>query len=143
MGRRKIQIDWREINPENFQLVKQTVRRLKRYKGAITRRAPNGQYYLGDQFGNNLMPKQYADIRLSDTVWGAWKNAFITNHWLQTESRNIKGTARDISNAVGNTKNIPVNDAKADIRKKMPQTKDGQSFDHEAYKSDLYESLMD
>ena len=113
----KIKIDWTQQNRENFQHVKKAVRRLKRYKNAITRRAPNGQYYLGDVDGNNLMPKQYEDLRLSDTIWGAWKNAFITNHWLQTESRNIKGTHRDIANAVGNTKNIPKNKIRINLCK--------------------------
>tara|TARA_R110000744_G_scaffold71722_4_gene144556 strand:+ start:7303 stop:7734 length:432 start_codon:yes stop_codon:yes gene_type:complete len=143
MARLKKQIDWTQINPENFQLVKQSVRRLKRYKHAITRRSPSGQFYLGDEHGNNLMPKQYADLRLSDDIWGAWKNAYITNHWVQTEGRNIKGTARDIASAVGNTSDIPQQNTITDIRKKMPKIKDGKSFDHEEWKSDIYECLMD
>ena len=40
----RYKIDWNERNPENFQMVKKTVRRLKRYRGAITHRAPNGQF---------------------------------------------------------------------------------------------------
>ena len=133
----KIKIDWTQQNRENFQHVKKAVRRLKRYKNAITRRSPNGQYYVGDVDGNNLMPKQYEDLRLSDTIWGAWKNAFITNHWLQTESRNIKGTHRDIANAVGNTKNIPKN------KPKVKKLAEGVIFNHEEWKHDLYEQLMD
>ena len=84
----KYKINWNDRNPENFQMVKKIVTRIKRLRNAKTCAGPNGLFYIGDEDGNNLMPRQYEDLRLSEDVWTAWKNIYIVDHWDKQEKRN-------------------------------------------------------
>ena len=135
----KYKINWNERNPENFQMVKSIVKRIKRLKQAKTCVASNGQFYIGDENGNNLMPSQYEDLRLSNDVWTAWKNIYIVDHWNKQENRNIKGTYRDIANAVGNDKNIPRYEPTIDKESKVKIEKNEEVFEREDYSIDRME----
>ena len=59
---------------------------------------PDGTYFVGDKRGRNIIGEKYPDLSTSDSVFDAWKNAYVIEHWNRQEARSIKGIRADIRN---------------------------------------------
>ena len=84
----------------DFERIKKEM--LKKYPGATTHCSPAGYYITAN--GANVIPNKYPSLQHSDSVYQAWKNLKVVEHWERIEARNTKGFAADIrNNTVQNT----------------------------------------
>ena len=70
----------------------------RKFKGIETKMSPNGQFYVSDSNGRNLIGNKYPDLALADAIFTAYKNAYIVEHWNRMEARQVKGIRKDIQN---------------------------------------------
>ncbi len=70
----------------------------KKFKGVETKMASNGEFYVSDSNGRNIIGNKYPDLALSPDVYTAYKNAYIIEHWNRMEARQVKGIRKDIQN---------------------------------------------
>ena len=84
------------MNREQFWRLQKVVR--KKIKGAQTMKASNGQYYVADKEGKNVIGNKYPDLSLAPDVYTAYKNAYTVEHWNRMEARQVKGIRKDIQN---------------------------------------------
>ena len=84
------------MNRVQFWRLQKVVR--KKIKGAQTMKASNGQYYVADKEGKNVIGNKYPDLALADDVITAWKRVSIVEHWNRMEARQVKGIRKDIQN---------------------------------------------
>jgi len=70
----------------------------RKFKGIETKMSPNGQFYISDSNGRNLIGNKYPDLALADDIFTAYKNAYIVEHWNRMEARQVRGIRKDIQN---------------------------------------------
>lgn len=88
-----------------FKQMKASVER--KFKGSKISIASNGQYYVS-QNNINIIDSEWEGLRLADTVYNAWKNAYICEHWDNQAMKRINTVKNTIVNICGDTTSLPI-----------------------------------
>tara|TARA_R110001606_G_scaffold115382_3_gene243485 strand:- start:4860 stop:5222 length:363 start_codon:yes stop_codon:yes gene_type:complete len=86
-----------------FNKMKRSVKR--KYKGCALVVADNSYTIQVD--GKNIITPEWEDLRTSENVYDAWKNAYICEHWDRQKLKGNKIIANTIKNMVGNSSSLP------------------------------------
>ena len=77
-----------------FPWIKERV--LKKYKEARVVTKSNDKFVIEDGFGKAIIAN-YPELAVCDSVYDAWKNAMVVDHWNHTQKRNTKKFKNDVS----------------------------------------------
>jgi|TARA_B110000908_G_C10171704_1_gene411166 hypothetical protein len=96
---------------ENIERVKHEFHKMKKavqrkYKGCELKYS-NGNYTIQLK-GKNVINSEWPDLQYADSVYKAYKNAFICEHWDRQKLKGDSIIANTITNMVGNTSSLPV-----------------------------------
>ena len=94
-----------EKRQREFRIMKLAV--LRKYKDAEIKLSPSGMKYVSSK-GRNVISDEWPDLQLAETVYDAWKNVYITNHWTNQANKRIDIVKNTITNTCGDTSNIPM-----------------------------------
>tara|TARA_B110000914_G_scaffold30004_1_gene22729 strand:- start:663 stop:1016 length:354 start_codon:yes stop_codon:yes gene_type:complete len=97
-----------EKRNREFRIMKLAVLRI--YKDAEVKLSPSGMKYISSK-GRNVLSSEWPDLQLADTVYDAWKNVYITNHWTNQAEKRIDIVKNTITNTCGDTSNIPTTES--------------------------------
>jgi len=86
-----------------FNKMKRSVKR--KYKGSELVLVDNS--YSIQANGKNVISPEWEDLRTANSVYDAWKNAYICEHWDRQKLKGDKIIKNTISNMVGNTSSLP------------------------------------
>ena len=92
-----------ERKQQEFNKMKKAVKR--KYKGCKLK-LDNGKYSL-QQNGKNVISSEWNDLQFADSVYDAYKQAFICEHWDRQKLKGEKIINNMITNVVGNTSDLP------------------------------------
>lgn len=93
-----------EKQKHEFNKMKKAVKR--KYKDCKLQYA-NGSYTI-QQHGKNVVSSEWPDLQFADTVYDAYKNAYICEHWDRQKLKGDNIISNTITNMVGNTSSLPV-----------------------------------
>jgi len=93
-----------ERRQREFDKMKSSVK--SKYKNAMIRVSEISGYSVVND-GKNVVSSEWPDLQFGDTVYDAWKNAYITNHWTNQANKRIDVVKNTITNTCGDTSNIP------------------------------------
>lgn len=94
----------KERAKQEFHKMKKAVQR--KYKGCELKYS-NGSYTI-QLNGKNVINSEWPDLQFADSVYNAYKNAFICEHWDRQKLKGDNIISNTITNMVGNTSNLPV-----------------------------------
>ena len=93
-----------ERQRHEFHKMKKAVKR--KYKGCKLEYS-NGSYTIQLK-GKNVVSSEWPDLQLAQTVYDAYKNAFICEHWDRQKLKGDSIISNTITNMVGNTSSLPI-----------------------------------
>jgi len=97
-----------EKKQREFRKMKSSV--LRKYKNAKISLSGSGRHYISSN-DRNIVSDEWPDLQLADSVYDAWRNAFITNHWTNQAQKRIDIVKNTITNTCGDTSNIPTTES--------------------------------
>lgn len=97
-----------EKRNREFRIMKLAVLRI--HKDAEIKLSPGGRKYISSK-GRNVVSDEWPDLQLADTVYDAWKNVYVTNHWTNQANKRIDIVKNTITNTCGDTSNIPTTES--------------------------------
>jgi len=86
-----------------FNKMKRSVKR--KYKGSKLVFIDN--CYSIQANGKNVISPEWEDLRTAKSVYDAWKNAYICEHWDRQKLKGDKIIGNTITNMVGNSSSLP------------------------------------
>ena len=124
-----------EKRQQEFHKMKKLVQ--KKFKGAKI--VITGGRYTIQANGKNVVSSEWPDLQFADSVYDAYKNAFISEFWTRQYNKKPKKVRASIVNMVGDDTNMPDNKPTID-RKSEPKIKiDEEIFDEVDYSVDRME----
>ena len=92
-----------EKRQHEFQKMKKVVQR--KFKGCELKLMPGG--YTIQQNGKNVVNSEWPDLQFADSVYDAYKNAYICEHWDRQKLKGDNILSNTINNVVGNSSDMP------------------------------------
>lgn len=124
-----------EKRQAEFKKMKSTIHR--KFKGAKIVYT-NGVYSIQAD-NRNVVSDEWSDLQFADTVYDAYKNAFVTEFWSRQYNKNPKKVAACIINMVGEDSNMPQNEPKVDNKSKSKVEADEEIWEEVDYSLDRIE----
>lgn len=121
-----------EKRKHEFQKMKKAVNR--KYKGLILKSTSAGFCILKD--GKNVVNAEWPDLQHAESVYDAYKNAFMSEFWTRQLNKQTKKVIACIRNVVGDDTNTPQNEPTIDKERKSKIKSDEEVFDEVDYNVD-------
>ena len=96
-----------ERQRQEFHAMKKAVKR--KYKGCELKYS-DGSYTIQLK-GKNVISSEWPDLQSADSVYNAYKNAFICEHWDRQKLKGDTIISNTITNMVGNSSSLPIVEA--------------------------------
>jgi len=124
-----------EKRQADFQKMKKVVNR--KFKGSKLEKTQSG--FRITQDGKNVVNSEWPTLQHADSVYDAYKNAFMSEFWTRQLNKKQKKVVASIRNIVGDDSNMPKNEPTIDKERKSKTTTDEEVFDELDYSVDRME----
>lgn len=124
-----------EKRQAEFAKMKKVVNR--KFKGAKI--VMSGNMFTIQANGKNVVNPEWPDLQFADSVYNAYKNAFMSEFWTRQYNKKPKKVQASIINMVGDDSSMPDNKPTIDKPSKSKIKKDEEVFDEVDYSLDRME----
>ncbi len=109
----------------------------RKFKGAKI--VMSGNMFTIQANGKNVVNPEWPDLQFADSVYNAYKNAFMSEFWTRQYNKKPKKVQASIVNMVGDDSSMPDNKPTIDKPSKSKVKKDEEVFDEVDYSFDRME----